>query len=274
LFIKKCGRVPASDSLAVRRIAGPGLALDYYFLIKPEQALAAFESKMELDELQAYQHSLETIILQPQKDFSQFVEACFGPFSAQLSKLGPYYGLEREAHDLMSSLHEKLEKRRRDLQTGLTTAVKSRIKLNTMELKIAIQQAAHMLERFYPTHVLARLSISEDDFWDAKGLSVGDWAGLAGLLFAEIFSLDFLTPLSDNDTQFKLEPHSQLDLSRYTDMVQNAVDIMGANGPDLLGNVYAPRGNIQVHSPYLEVSAFNPRSRLTSTSKKPADKRR
>ena len=57
LFIKKCGRVPSSDSFAVKRIAGPGLALDYFFLIKPEQALAAFEAKMELDELQVYIHS-------------------------------------------------------------------------------------------------------------------------------------------------------------------------------------------------------------------------
>ncbi|XP_058455787.1 uncharacterized protein LOC131433056 isoform X1 [Malaya genurostris] len=273
LFIKKCGRVPASDSLAVKRIAGPGLALDYYFSIRPEQALAAFEAKMELDELQAYQHSLETIICQPQKDFSQFVEACFGPFSAQLSKtVGPYRQLEREGQDLMTSLHEKLEKRRRDLQTGLTTAVKTRIKLSTMELKIVIQQSAYMLEKFYPSHVIARLSISEDEFWDAKGLSVGDWAGLAGLLYADIFSLDFLTPLSESDTQFKLEPHSQLDLSRYTEMVQNTSDIMGINGPDLLGNVYAPRGNIQVHSPYLEVSAFNPRSRVMINSRR-AEKR-
>ncbi|XP_050100782.1 uncharacterized protein LOC126581283 isoform X1 [Anopheles aquasalis] len=273
MFIKKCGRVPASDSFAVRRIAGPGLALDYYFSIKPEQALAAFEAKMELDELQAYQHSMETIICQPQKDFSQFVEACFGPFSAQLSKsVGPYRQLEREGQDLMASLHEKLEKRRRDLQTGLTTAVKSRIKLNTMELKIVIQQSAYMLEKFYPSHVIARLSISEEEFWDAKGLSVGDWAGLAGMLYADIFSLDFLTPLSDTDTQFKLEPHAQLDLSRYTEMVQNTSDIMGINGPDLLGNVYAPRGNIQVHSPYLEVSAFNPRSRVMINSRR-AEKR-
>lgn len=136
LFIKKCGRVPASDSLAVKRIAGPGLALDYFFNIKPEQALAAFEAKMELEELQAYQQSMESIILQPQKDFSQFVEACFGPFSAQLSKTGPYRLLEREGKELMTSLHEKLEKRRQDLQIGLTTVVKSKIKLNTMELKV------------------------------------------------------------------------------------------------------------------------------------------
>lgn len=188
LFIKKCGRIPASDSLAVRRIAGPGLALDYYFIIRPEQALAAFEAKMELDELQAYQHAMERIILQPQKDFSQFVEACFGPFSAQLSKTGPYLGLDREAQDLMTTLHEKLEKRRRELQTALTTQVKTRIKLNTKELKvnsikcsnkladethcchlqIAIQLAAHILEKYYPSHIIARLSISEEEFWDNK----------------------------------------------------------------------------------------------------------
>lgn len=97
-----------------------------------------------------------------------------------------------------------------------------------------------------------------------QGLSVGDWAGLAGMLYVDIFSLEFLTPIGDKETTFKLDPHSQLDLSRYTEMVQNAIEIMGANGPDLLGNLYAPRGNIQIKSPFLEVSAFNPRSKITS----------
>lgn len=97
---------------------------------------------------------------------------------------------------------------------------------------------------------------------------MGDWAGLAGQLYTDVFSLDFLTPLSETDTQFKLEPQPQLDLSRYTEMVQYASDTMGVNGPDLLGNVYAPRGNIQVNSPYLEVSAFNPRSKLTMIFRK------
>lgn len=136
LFIKKNCRIPAGDSFAVKRIAGPGLASDYHFMIKSEQALAAFEAKMELDELQAYQQATEASILQPQRDLSQFVEACFGPFSAQLSKAGPYKSIEREGKDLMSSLHEKLEKRRRDLQTGLQSGVKSKIKMNTMELKV------------------------------------------------------------------------------------------------------------------------------------------
>lgn len=96
---------------------------------------------------------METIICQPQKDFSQFVEACFGPFSATLAKSGPYKNLEREAQDLMVSLHEKLEKRRRELQTGLTSQVKCRIKLNTVELKVGflliINKQCHLIEHFH-----------------------------------------------------------------------------------------------------------------------------
>lgn len=136
MLIRKRGRIPASDSFVVKRIAGPGLASDYYFQISPEQALAAFEAKMEWDELAAYQTVVESTIVQPQKDFSHFVEACFGSFSTQLAKNGPYMNLEKEAQDLMTVLHEKLEKRRRDLQTGLSVTVKSKIKLSTADLKV------------------------------------------------------------------------------------------------------------------------------------------
>lgn len=258
LLIKKRGRIPASDSLVVKRIAGPGLASNYYYQIRPEQALAAFEAKMELDELAAYQGQIEHTILQPQRDFRHFVEACFAPFSAQLSvKLEPYCELEKEAADLINCLHEKLERRRRGLQTGLSAGVKAKVKLTTMELKMAIQQAALLLEKFYPSHVLRNLPILEEDFWENKGLVSHDWAGLAGLMYSDIFSLDFLTPLDEGDTKFKLEPHSQVDLSRYTEMLQSTELL--TSRPDLLGPVYSPRANIQVQSPFLDVSVFNPR---------------
>ncbi|XP_058795012.1 uncharacterized protein LOC131666391 isoform X2 [Phymastichus coffea] len=271
--IKNRGRIPASDSFIVKRIAGPGLASDYCYQIRPEQALAAFEAKLELDELLAYQQEMERLITQPQRDFTQFVEACFGPFAASLEKTKePYKSLEKEARDLVAALHEKLDRRRKDLQTGLGVAVRSKIKLSTNDLKIVIQQGALMLERHYPTHVFARMTSQEDDFWENKGLGVNDWAGLAGLMYADIFSLDFLQSLDEADTKFKLEPHSAVDLTRYTDMVHNTELGGGVNGPDLLGAVYAPRGNIQVHSPYLAVSAFNPRVRPPNNSRK-TDKR-
>ncbi|KAF6199352.1 hypothetical protein GE061_007378 [Apolygus lucorum] len=261
LVIKKRGRIPASDSVIVKRIEGPGLNNNYYYQIRPEQALAAFEAKLELDELAAFQHQMELKIMLPQKDYSQFVSACFGPFSATLARVGAYKSLEREGHDLMTSLQEKLERRRRDLHTGLATGLRSKLKLNTIDLKIAIQQGALMLERFYPSHVLWRLGISEQEFWDGKALQMNDWPGLAALLYADIFSLDFLTPLDESDTSFRLEASPQVDLARYSELVR------GAGGLDLLGPVYAPRANIQVHSPFLDVSAFNPRYRPVQNNK-------
>lgn len=64
-----------------------------------------------------------------------------------------------------------------------------------------------MLERFYPNQVMSRWgeTPSEEEFWENKGLFVNDWASLASLIYADIFSLDFLTPLDDSDTKFKLE---------------------------------------------------------------------
>lgn len=62
-----------------------------------------------------------------------------------------------------------------------------------------------MLEYWYTQHVIQKLSISEEEFWESKGLAINDWSALAVVFFTDIFSLDFLTPLDDTDTKFKLE---------------------------------------------------------------------
>lgn len=136
LVIKKRGRIPACDGFIVKRIAGPGMASDFYFQICPEQALAAFEAKMELDELNAYQSLMEQKIHQPQKDFARFVDVCFGPFSGHLAKNGSYRMLEKEAQDLMTALQDKLERRLRELQSGLSATLKSKIRLISKDLKV------------------------------------------------------------------------------------------------------------------------------------------
>jgi hypothetical protein len=92
---------------------------------------------MHIDQIGLYKiFFLFHISISPLFVCSQFVGACFGPFSAQLAKVGPYRTLEKEAQDLIGALHEKLERRRRDLQTGLGVGVRSKIKLTTVELKV------------------------------------------------------------------------------------------------------------------------------------------
>lgn len=88
-------------------------------------------------------------------------------------------------------------------------------------------------------------------------------------MYVDMFSIDFLTPIADDETTFNLEQQGQLNLSRYTEMVQSASDLL----PDILGNLYAPRGNIQIKSPFLEVTAFNPRSKVMAKFRNRGKKR-
>ena len=55
--IRKRARVPAGDSFVCRRVSGPGLASNYFYQIKTEQALVALEARMEIDEIEAYKVS-------------------------------------------------------------------------------------------------------------------------------------------------------------------------------------------------------------------------
>ncbi|KAK6165166.1 hypothetical protein SNE40_023610 [Patella caerulea] len=68
-IIKSRGRVPARDGFIARRIAGPGLASNYFFQIRPEQALAAVEAHLEKDELDAWKVNVLKIIEQPREAY-------------------------------------------------------------------------------------------------------------------------------------------------------------------------------------------------------------
>ncbi|KAG7173436.1 hypothetical protein Hamer_G023461, partial [Homarus americanus] len=307
--IKKRGRIPASDSFLVKRIAGPGLHNNFYYQISCEQALASFESRLEMDELAVYQREMEAIIHKPLCVYTDFVQRCFGPFSGVIGKTGNYDRVEKEVRDLILTLQEKIDRRRRDLALGLPISVRSKIKLTTRELKLALKQATVMLEDFYPSHVLNRIIDQQgtepsdgevgtvmnrleaihgsnapvskhvgilergavisgtrrggpiepkfatvEEWWDSKGLALGDYGGLASLIFTEIFSSDFLTPMEESDTSFQMEVHG-VSLSRYTEMTRCMPD-----RPDLDEKltVHTPRGNIQVHAPYLDLASFTP----------------
>ncbi|XP_076309082.1 uncharacterized protein LOC143224723 isoform X2 [Tachypleus tridentatus] len=270
LVIKKRGRVPALSSWLVRRVEGPGLSNNHYFKIRPEQALAAFEAKLEVEELGAFREEVERTIVQPQQAYSEFVQQCFRPFSASLAKDGMYSQLEKEAQDILYVLRDQVDKRRKELQMGLSSSTRAKVRLLAHDLQLAIRQATLLLEKFYPTHVFKRLLISEEDFWENRGLQYRDWPGLASQMFCDIFSIDILTPLEDSDVWFRLETHNA-NLTRYTEMLQQAeqrIDI------DVTNNIHTPKGNIQVPAPYLDIVIFNPIRTIMNTTHKSSKQRK
>ena len=94
----------------------------------------------------------------------------------------------------------------------------------------------------------------ESEFWTGQGLRPDDWVGLTSLLYSEIFSPEFLSPMQEADTTFHLRVE-HWNLTRYLNMV---LESDWHDDTDVARAVHTPRGNIHIGSPYLDPSLFNP----------------
>ncbi|XP_062594006.1 uncharacterized protein LOC134255480 isoform X1 [Saccostrea cucullata] len=269
LVIRSRGRVPISDSFVARRIAGPGLAANYFFQIKPEQALAALESKMELDELDVWRKNMEQQIEIPTEKFTKFVDQCFGPFSAGLVATGVYARLRKETQSLQKDLMVKVREREGKLYTGLMSNNSDKIKLPERELKITILQGAKLLEKFYVERVLPKMSMTEEEFWERKMLEYRDWRGLVSKKFSEIFSKAFLIPLDESDNFFRLEVN-HLNLGRYTSMLSSG---NYRDDLDLVTEIHSPNAmpfgkwDVVARAPSLDLNYFDPNKVIIYTTR-------
>ncbi|KAL5018539.1 hypothetical protein ScPMuIL_004261 [Solemya velum] len=177
-IIKNRGRVPIQDGFVARRVAGPGLAANYFYQIYPEQALAAFEAQLELDELEVWKATVKIIIEKPKEQYLHFFQQCFSPFAADVVIDGVYKRLCAETDQYVTDLMNEVKKRERRLNMGLHPDVQGRIKLPEKDLKLTITQATRLLQSFYPEHVLRRLPKTEEEFWEMKHLEYRDWRGI------------------------------------------------------------------------------------------------
>ena len=176
------------------------------------------------------------------------------PLSLGVNKQGPgpYQQLSKEEGELLGSLSEKVNTRLTQLRLTLPSGMKKKIKLSERELKLALSRGAAMVQTFYPEHVIARGQMS--DFWSSRSLKINDWVGLTSSLYSDIFSPEFLTPMQEADTTFQLRVE-HWNLTRYLNMV---LESDWHDDTDVARAVHSPRGNVHIHSPYLDPSLFNP----------------
>ncbi|KAL4240910.1 hypothetical protein ACF0H5_001692 [Mactra antiquata] len=265
IVIKSRARVPARDGFVARRVAGPGLASNYFFQIQPEQALAALEANLESEELDVYKSETLRLIEKPVQAYRDFVSKVFRPFSATISHDdGVYKELQAETSNYRTDLTNKVNQRQWRLNTGLNMTVQNKIKLPEQQLKLTILQAAKMLEGFYPDHIMKRLhttGLSEEDFWEKKTLEYRDWTGLASQKLSHIFSPSFLVPLEATDSQFHLQVQ-HLNLGRYIKMIEstNVHDDL-----DIVTEVHTNTGDVSTRPPQLDVAFFSPTENITQT---------
>ena len=180
----------------------------YTLQISIEQALIAFQTRLETEELNIFHQKTNQVITEPQVEFKNFFTACFTPFSGKLTEAeGPYKDLIRETQVLRTNLEERVNRRRRELETGLNVATRSRIRMRKPALEKTLLAACKMTQSFYPEKIFSRMLSEEEvqNFWESRSLEVSDFMNLTILLMSEVFCQDFLTPLEDSDVCFNLE---------------------------------------------------------------------
>jgi len=256
LLIKKRARVPFTDTFVARRVAGPGMASNYFYQIKTEQALVALEATMESDELRAFQDEMSEIISSPLEDYKNFISSSFKPLGVSVNKQipGPYKDLEEETTSLLDSLNKKVGNRWAQLSLPLPECTRSRIKLTDRELRLALSRGAAMAQGFYPEHVIGRADPGQQHFWQKRQLRENDWVGLVSSLYSSIFSPEFLVPMQQTDTAFHLKAE-HWNLTRYLNMV---LEDDWHDDLDVARAVHTPRGNINIQTPYIDRALFNP----------------
>uniref|UniRef100_A0A0P5JHB7 Uncharacterized protein n=1 Tax=Daphnia magna TaxID=35525 RepID=A0A0P5JHB7_9CRUS len=235
LAIRPRGRIPASEGFLVKRIAGPGLNTEFHYQISKEQALAAFEARLESDRLIAYRRQTERLIRRPAEEFRLFIQQVFSPFSgtawcptpvaekpiekadataSNLKSSNVAVQLERETQALLASLEEKVERRLEELRLSLNANVLKKIRMSSADLKMVLVRSAMMMRTFYPSEILVRLGVNESELWERYNVEEGDWLALSAIFLSEIFSSAILNPLSDEETRIQLQA-KDVNLCRY-----------------------------------------------------------
>lgn len=257
LVIRKRARIPVGDGFLAKRISGPGLASHYYYQIKTEQALVALETRMELDQLVAFQGELTRQIRKPQDEYKAFVTKTFGPFGVAVTKSdnSPYQKLDTECEALLAKLNDSVKKRSDYLNNTLPSGIRTKIRLTENDLRVVLMQGTLMVQEFYPQKVLAKMTDTDvRNFWLDEDLPENDWLGLTSILLSELFSQEFLTPLQEVDITFALKV-KHWNLSRYLNM---ALEAKWRDDLDLSRVIHAPKLGLFVGQPEIPLESFNP----------------
>ncbi|CAF4188508.1 unnamed protein product, partial [Rotaria sp. Silwood2] len=273
LIVKRFARIPAHDGFLARRIAGPGLAAQYFYQVSSPEVLAALESLIEQNELKVYRSYIEQILMKPVDEYRRFFNAAFEPFSAQVQIINSqsvYSQMNDVVNEHTRSLRTTIEKRN-DLLRVHHGSQHNRIRLTETDLTAVLIEGTQLVEKWYPQRILSYLNKDEmEKFWNDYDLEQNDWFGLTSKLLQELFCRDFLTPLEQTDVCYSLQV-DHLTLSKYAHMIHSA---NLHDDLDVVTSVYLPEGSYTIHCPSFNQGIFDPNERVLDISTNYSEKRR
>ncbi|UJR35359.1 hypothetical protein I4U23_028116 [Adineta vaga] len=273
LVVKRFARVPAHNGFLARRIAGPGLAAEYFYQVSSPEVLAALESLIEQKELHVYQSYVEQILKKPIDEYRQFFDKAFEPFSARVQN--------ENNESIFGRMNSVVNKHIQDLRAAINTrddllrlhrdSNHNRIRLTETDLTDVLIEGTQLVEKWYPKRILSYYNKEEiEKFWNNFDLDIDDWFGLTSKLLQELFCRDFLTPLEQTDIFYSLKV-DHITLSKYAHMIHSA---NLHDDLDVVTSVYLPETIYTIHHPSFDQNILDPTRRILDISTNYSGKRR
>lgn len=218
-ILKSLAKVPSNNTFIARRIAGPGLASEHLFQIRPEQALAALEISIETKILNAYLNFIRDKLNEPLETYKEKLSPIFNEYSFELTTFkGPYKDVMTKTNEYIAS-YEKICREKLDkLERSLNKRKLKDVRMSHKNLNIFLNEAVRIVQFNYENIINKYKKATVEDLFNEAHLESNDWQTFTGHIVEEIFGAGILTPLEDTHESFNLEV-DHLNLSKYTEMI-------------------------------------------------------
>jgi hypothetical protein len=217
LIIRTKARVPATNGFLTRRIAGPGLGVEYFQVIGAPTALVMIQYQLELLQVQLYRLAQQHHIGRPTRVLARYYDGfrdvglASQPFAE--SKMAQFLKTKviiESVDDYRVYLHNLL-KMQRILEEHLDKSIKvhmqslaitnnfnnTRIRLARADLDHAIIVGQMLVRDFVKNVLEAEYPSHQKRFWLDKGLVENDFGGLCEWTLVQGFTPSILQPIEE-----------------------------------------------------------------------------
>jgi len=200
LILRHKAKIPIDDGFLVKRVSGPGLSSNYFYLVDYNIALMMLQYQLETLEMDAY-------VRQTKKKINWRLDSLLSFFTVfRKVAMKPDHNAEpiRTFTKTRDELEDQLEKMvskhwQNHVVVGKFAEI-NKIRMSTNDLDIALEQGASVCETYFTKHIFDRMDSDEySSFWNSKSLVPNDWTGLTSYCYRRVFNDSILTPVEDID---------------------------------------------------------------------------
>lgn len=208
-ILKKYAKIPSKDDFLIKRISGPGLGSEYFYLVDHEMSLILLQQYLENLEINVYELQMLSKINTPLNKLLHFYQ--------NFKEAGMIMDYNHERYKTFVATRDLLEEKLRDIKKKywqnykIQGINKKNIKMDNDNLTKAIKFGTEICKKFIQEKIFSRMDQEMQKlFWSNKYLMENDWKGLCLYCYCAIFGNSITLSLEDMDKKgFKLIIHNE-----------------------------------------------------------------